>query len=114
VLCQGTAITVRDLGLEPRRTTGVSQAVTASDSMVGMPAFGSSASIAPSIAPPPAAAMPAPAPAEAPITLPPNLPLEEAERRYARAILERCDNNQSAAARALGISRNKLARLLRG
>jgi DNA-binding protein Fis len=42
------------------------------------------------------------------------LALAEAERRYARAILERCDGNQSAAARALGISRNKLARLLRG
>ena len=41
-------------------------------------------------------------------------PLEEAERRYARAILEREGGNQSAAARALGISRNKLARLLRG
>jgi Nif-specific regulatory protein len=47
------------------------------------------------------------------ITLPPTLALEEAERRYARAILERCDGNQSAAARALGISRNKLARLLK-
>ena len=42
------------------------------------------------------------------------LSLEEAERRYARAILDREDGNQSAAARALGISRNKLARLLRG
>ena len=40
--------------------------------------------------------------------------LEEAERRYARAILDREGGNQSAAARALGISRNKLARLLRG
>ena len=48
------------------------------------------------------------------IVLPPGLSLEEAERRYARAVLEREDNNQSAAARALGISRNKLARLLRG
>jgi Nif-specific regulatory protein len=48
------------------------------------------------------------------IALPADLPLEEAERRYARAILERCEGNQSAAARALGISRNKLARLLRG
>ena len=48
------------------------------------------------------------------ITLPPGLPLEEAERRYAKAILDREGGNQSAAARALGISRNKLARLLRG
>ena len=42
------------------------------------------------------------------------LSLEEAERRYAKAILDRCEGNQSAAARALGVSRNKLARLLRG
>jgi Nif-specific regulatory protein len=81
---------------------------TASDSIVGMPAFGggsgsgSGSSAAVAVAAPPA------------IALPPDLSLEEAERRYARAILERCDNNQSAAARALGISRNKLARLLRG
>jgi len=47
------------------------------------------------------------------IRLPDNLELAEAERRYARAILERCDGNQSAAARLLGISRNKLARLLK-
>jgi Nif-specific regulatory protein len=103
VLCQSSEITLRDLRLEPRRTTGVIQ--SASDSMVGMPAFGSSAAITPP---------PAPAPADAAITLPPDLPLEEAERRYARAILERAGGNQSAAARALGISRNKLARLLRG
>jgi len=121
VLCQGNAITVRDLGLEPRRTTGVLG--SASDSMVGMPAFGSSAAIVPPpapIAPATAPIAPATAPATAaasadgPILLPPDLPLEEAERRYARAILERSGNNQSAAARALGISRNKLARLLRG
>ena len=45
--------------------------------------------------------------------LPPDLTLDEAERRYAKAILEREGGNQSAAARALGISRNKLARLLK-
>jgi Nif-specific regulatory protein len=45
--------------------------------------------------------------------LPDDLELAEAERRYARAILERCEGNQSAAARLLGISRNKLARLLK-
>jgi Nif-specific regulatory protein len=156
VLCQGNLIMLRDLGLEPRRTTGVLTAVSASDSMVGMPAFGSGGGAA--LAAPPAApgatagAAPAPAPPAAPtavsapgavaagapavpavppataatagsgaagsaesaILLPPDLPLEEAERRYARAILERAGNNQSAAARALGISRNKLARLLRG
>ncbi len=49
VLCQGSSITVRDLGLEPRRTTGVLG--SASDSMVGMPAFGSSAAIVPPAAP---------------------------------------------------------------
>ena len=47
------------------------------------------------------------------IALPDNLELAEAERRYARAILERCEGNQSAAARQLGISRNRLARLLK-
>ncbi|MCX5746974.1 MAG: sigma-54-dependent Fis family transcriptional regulator [Proteobacteria bacterium] len=47
------------------------------------------------------------------IALPPDLSLEEAERRYARAVLDRCDGNQSAAARALDISRNRLARLLK-
>jgi Nif-specific regulatory protein len=109
VLCQGSAITVRDLGLEPRRTTGVIGAQAAGDSWIGMPAFGGAAAAAA-----PAGSAPGPAPGEAAITLPSDLPLEEAERRYARAILERCENNQSAAARALGISRNKLARLLRG
>jgi Nif-specific regulatory protein len=47
------------------------------------------------------------------IALPAGLELEEAERRYAKAILDRCDGNQSAAARQLGVSRNKLARLLK-
>jgi transcriptional regulator with GAF, ATPase, and Fis domain len=46
------------------------------------------------------------------LTLPLDLSLEEVERRYARAVLEREGGNRSAAARALGISRNKLARLL--
>jgi transcriptional regulator with GAF, ATPase, and Fis domain len=48
------------------------------------------------------------------VALPHGLTLEAAERRYALAVLEREHGNQSAAARALGISRNKLARLLRG
>ena len=52
-------------------------------------------------------------PAPGSVHLPAGLTLEEAERRYARAVLEREGGNQSAAARALGISRNKLARLLR-
>jgi transcriptional regulator with GAF, ATPase, and Fis domain len=47
------------------------------------------------------------------VTLPHGLTLDDAERRYALAVLEREGGNQSAAARALGISRNKLARLLR-
>ncbi|HEX3757366.1 MAG TPA: sigma-54-dependent Fis family transcriptional regulator [Kofleriaceae bacterium] len=62
---------------------------------------------------PPAPATPAATGADE-VRLPGNLALDEAERRYARAILERCDGNQSAAARQLGISRNKLARLLKG
>jgi Nif-specific regulatory protein len=47
------------------------------------------------------------------VLLPGDLPLDEAERRYAVAVLARCGGNQSAAARQLGISRNKLARLLK-
>jgi Nif-specific regulatory protein len=91
VLSQGPTITVKDLGLR----TAVPG--TASDSMVGIPAISS-------------AAIPTPDG----VHLPGDLSLEEAERRYARAVLEREGGNQSAAARALGISRNKLARLLRG
>jgi Nif-specific regulatory protein len=90
VLAAGPQIDVKDLRLEPRRTnTGVFAAVTAADSQIGIPVVADT------------------------IVLPANLPLEEAERRYARAVLEREGNNQSAAARALGISRNKLARLLK-
>ncbi len=47
------------------------------------------------------------------VVLPADLPLDEAERRYADAVLARCGGNQSEAARQLGISRNRLARLLR-
>jgi len=43
-----------------------------------------------------------------------DLLLATAERRYAEAAVERAGGNQSAAARTLGISRNKLARLLKG
>jgi DNA-binding NtrC family response regulator len=96
VLVQGPTIGVKDLGLEPRRT-----AISPGDSQIGMSSMTSSAI---PIEPPETSDA---------ITLPPDLELEEAERRYARAILERCDGNQSAAARALGISRNKLARLLK-
>ena len=41
-------------------------------------------------------------------------PLAELDAANFKAILDREGGNQSAAARALGISRNKLARLLRG
>ena len=51
-------------------------------------------------------------PADA-VILPHDLDLADVERRYAAAALARADGNQSAAARALGISRNRLARLLR-
>ena len=47
------------------------------------------------------------------LTLPHGLELDDVERRYAAAALARADGNQSAAARALGISRNRLTRLLR-
>jgi len=82
VMCPGQTIGVKDLGLEPRRLSGV----------IEVPAAASEPDA---------------------VRLPANLALDEAERRYAHAILERCDGNQSAAARQLGISRNKLARLLK-
>jgi DNA-binding NtrC family response regulator len=55
----------------------------------------------------------APPPASAGDSIPAGLTLAEAERAYAVAALARHDGNQSAAARELGISRNKLARLLK-
>jgi Nif-specific regulatory protein len=93
VLASGPTIGGKDLALESRNKT----------SQIGIP-----------VALIQQAAQSQVMPAADGITLPTGLSLEEAERRYARAILEREDNNQSAAARALGISRNKLARLLRG
>jgi transcriptional regulator with GAF, ATPase, and Fis domain len=84
VLAAGSMITVKDLGLR-------SNAPGAGESGI-MPAL----------------ALPADA-----VVLPTGLALEEAERRYARAIVDREGGNQSAAARALGISRNRLARLLK-
>jgi Nif-specific regulatory protein len=83
VMCQGETIGVKDLGLEPRRLSGA----------IDVPAW--------------------PGAPDDTVRLPDNLELAEAERRYARAILERAGGNQSAAARQLGISRNKLARLLK-
>ncbi|MBA3542793.1 MAG: sigma-54-dependent Fis family transcriptional regulator [Deltaproteobacteria bacterium] len=99
VMAQGTVLGVKDLALEPRRATGAMAIARPDDSGAWSLAASSS--------------LPVAAPESDAITLPSNLPLEEAERRYARAVLDRCEGNQSAAARALGISRNKLARLLR-
>ncbi|HET7504335.1 MAG TPA: sigma-54-dependent Fis family transcriptional regulator [Kofleriaceae bacterium] len=109
VMCQGPTIGVKDLGLEPRRLSGV----------YDTPTWPGSATPAPVAAEPgrrrgtegdePAAT----SDPDAEIRLPDDLALDEAERRYARAILERHGGNQSAAARQLGISRNKLARLLK-
>jgi transcriptional regulator with GAF, ATPase, and Fis domain len=99
VMCPRPMIGVKDLGLEPSRLSSVMPAVREPDSgdSGGFAALGAqAAALASSIA------------------LAPGLTLEEAERRYARATLERHGGNQSAAARALGIGRNKLARLLRG
>jgi Nif-specific regulatory protein len=92
VLAAGATITVKDLGLRSGQPG-------AGDSQVGLPI----------VTPATLAAQP---PADG-VHLPADLSLEEAERRYARAILDREGGNQSAAARALGISRNKLARLLK-
>jgi Nif-specific regulatory protein len=92
VLSTGATIGVKDLALDRPR-------VTSSDSQVGIPVIRDT----PHVDAPPSDA----------VMLPPGLSLEEAERRYAKAILDREGGNQSAAARALGISRNKLARLLK-
>jgi Nif-specific regulatory protein len=93
VLAAGSSIGIKDLALDrPRMAPG--------DSQIGIPVMSaSSAAIALGTTDG--------------VTLPSDLSLEEAERRYAKAILDREGGNQSAAARALGISRNKLARLLK-
>jgi DNA-binding NtrC family response regulator len=96
VLASGSTIGSKELALEARKTSQIGIPVLSSASSTTMPIL-----IDPVTTPDG-------------VTLPPGLTLEEAERRYARAILEREGGNQSAAARALGISRNKLARLLRG
>jgi Nif-specific regulatory protein len=106
VLASGPTIGGKDLALEARRSL-------ASQSSVGIPISGAGqSSVGISAAGQSSVAIPV-AETDA-IVLPPDLSLEEAERRYARAVLEREGGNQSAAARALGVSRNKLARLLRG
>jgi DNA-binding NtrC family response regulator len=88
VLCHGPKITVDDLRLDQPRS-----AYSAADSVIGIPVMTM--------------------PSADDISLPANLELAEVERRYAKAVLDREGGNQSAAARALGISRNKLARLLK-
>jgi Nif-specific regulatory protein len=55
----------------------------------------------------------APSPAVDGLVLPDGLALDEATRRYAVAAVERNGGNRSAAARDLGIGRNRLARLLK-
>ena len=46
------------------------------------------------------------------VPLPPKLTLDEVSRRYAEATLEASGGNRTDAARTLGISRNRLARIL--
>jgi transcriptional regulator with GAF, ATPase, and Fis domain len=99
VMCQGQTIGVKDLGLEPRRLSGVIEVP---------PWIGATPAASPEASRPRAGSE-----ADTDVRLPDDLELAEAERRYARAILERAGGNQSAAARQLGISRNKLARLLK-
>jgi len=91
VLASGPTIGIKDLGLDRPR-------LSSSDSQVGIPVLPIAVTAAP---------------VTDGVNLPANLTLEEAERRYAKAVLEKEGGNQSAAARALGISRNKLARLLK-
>jgi Nif-specific regulatory protein len=98
VMCAGQTISVKDLALEPRRLSGV----------IEVPGWSPREARA---ADPGATA--ASRADDATVRIPDDLELAEAERRYAVAILERCEGNQSAAARQLGISRNKLARLLK-
>jgi Nif-specific regulatory protein len=94
VLAAHPTISIKDLGLDRQRLTN------AGDSQVTIPVIH---------VPPVAPAQPADG-----VVVPYDLTLEEAERRYAKAVLDRENGNQSAAARALGISRNKLARLVKG
>jgi DNA-binding NtrC family response regulator len=57
-----------------------------------------------------AATTPAAAAVDGGITLPLGLPLAEVERRYVAATLAHCNQNQSEAARVLGVGRNTLRR----
>jgi DNA-binding NtrC family response regulator len=53
---------------------------------------------------------PAPTVTDGGVTLPLGLPLDEVERRYVAATLAHCHQNQSEAARVLGVGRNTLRR----
>ncbi len=88
VLCPGLEVTPRDLRLEPRRSTQTFTVPTAAIAAASTP--GNS------------------------VAIDVNLTLAEAELAFATEVLRRCDGNQTAAARKLDVSRNKLARLLRG
>jgi transcriptional regulator with GAF, ATPase, and Fis domain len=120
VMCPRPVIGVSDLGLEPSRLSGVLVAVrdpdTASEPGGAGPSQGggnggsAGGRVRPASAGPGGLGGPG---GDGDIRVAPGLTLAEAERCYARAILERHGGNQSAAARALGIGRNKLARLLR-
>jgi transcriptional regulator with GAF, ATPase, and Fis domain len=100
VLATGPTIGVKDLALDRARAA---LSNSASDSQLGASINAGSST-----------AIPIPTePIGDGVHLPAGLTLEEAERRYAKAVLDREGGNQSAAARALGISRNKLARLLK-
>jgi DNA-binding NtrC family response regulator len=54
------------------------------------------------------------APTSDTVTMAQALTLEEASKRYAEATLEACGRNKTEAARRLGISRNRLGRMLKG
>ena len=95
VLSQGADVTARELRLDPRRTT---QTFAAPGVMGGANAtVASGATVVEG----------------ASVVIDVALTLEQAERAFATEVLKRCDGNQTAAARRLDISRNKLARLLR-
>ncbi|WP_428269754.1 sigma-54-dependent Fis family transcriptional regulator [Haliangium sp.] len=110
VLCGDDLIDPDGLGLVPPEA--VSEAALAGPSPTlerAQPTSGPGAAAVP----PDPDDSPAPVPAGEGVWLPAELSLDEACRAYAEAALERTDGNRSAAARQLGIGRNRLARLLR-
>ncbi len=115
VMCPRPVINVKDLGLEPSRLSGVMAAVRDPDALAptGLLPPLVAATVASTAGGAPGG-LAEPGPESETLVLPLGVTLAEAELRFARAVLERYGGNQSAAARALDISRNKLARLLRG